>query len=76
MVRHVPVTQSVHNCMNPCVAPSMRKVDLALLGSIVCRKSALTTHLVARASGANFAMFLAELKAGGEAGNPSPGAER
>jgi len=40
-------------------------------------KNALTTHLVARASGANFAMYMAELKAGGEAGKPAAhGAER
>ena len=43
---------------------------------VVCRSKAVTTHLVARASGANFAMYMAELKAGGEAGKPAKGAER
>ena len=53
-----------------------RLMSSRLMPSLVCRKNALTTHLVARASGANFAMYLADLKAGGEAGNPATGAER
>lgn len=42
-------------------------------------KNSLTTHLITPAGhhvGANFAMLLADMKAGGEAGRPAPGAER
>ncbi len=40
------------------------------------RENALTAHLVSRAKGANFAMYLVNMQASGSASGPAPGIER
>lgn len=41
-----------------------------------CRKNSLTAHVISRAKGANFVMYLADMKANGSAIVPGPGIER
>lgn len=49
---------------------------MVTISAHICRKNSLTAHLVSRAKGANFVMYLADMKANGSATAPGPGIER